>query len=352
MIQSILKRDGRVALYEKSKISSAILRAMEAAQDGDVTAAEEVANGVQAALEEQCGGNPPQIEEIQDSVERALMRSGHKEAAKRYILYRADRTRIREANTSLMKTIDEITTADARKSNMKRDNANIDGNTAMGSMLQIGTAGAKAYNAAYLLTPAQAKAHRDGDIHIHDFDFYALTTTCCQIDLLRLFRGGFSTGHGYLREPQSIGSYAALAAIAIQSNQNDQHGGQSVPNFDYAMAQGVRKTFAKAYAAKLREALEDVLDTEEESALADTAVTAGEKETGDIPRMKIHADEFDAAAAKTIAATGRMNADSAARLVRRSRTRAIKATPGPVPRRRFPPSIMERIPRPRVVWRC
>lgn len=326
MIQSILKRDGRVALYEKSKISSAILRAMEAAQDGDVAAAEEVANGVQAALEEQCGGNPPQIEEIQDSVERALMRSGHKEAAKRYILYRADRTRIREANTSLMKTIDEITTADARKSNMKRDNANIDGNTAMGSMLQIGTAGAKAYNAAYLLTPAQAKAHRDGDIHIHDFDFYALTTTCCQIDLLRLFRGGFSTGHGYLREPQSIGSYAALTAIAIQSNQNDQHGGQSVPNFDYAMAQGVRKTFAKAYAAKLREALEDVLDTEEESALADTAVTAGEKETGDIPRMKIHADEFDAAAAKTIAATGRMNADSAARLVRRSRTRAVKAT--------------------------
>ena len=129
----------------------------------------------------------------------------------------------------------------------------IDGNTAMGSMLQIGTAGAKAYNEAYLLTPAQAKAYREGDIHIHDFDFYSLTTTCTQIDIVNLFDGGFSTGHGFLREPQSIQSYAALAAIAIQSNQNDQHGGQSIPNFDYGMALGVKKTFKKAYTNKLME---------------------------------------------------------------------------------------------------
>ena len=138
-----------------------------------------------------------------------------------------------------MKAIDEITNVDARLSDMKRDNANIDGNTAMGSMLQIGTTGAKAYNELYLLTEEQREAHHNGDIHIHDFDFYALTTTCTQIDLLRLFKDGFSTGHGFLREPQSIASYAALAAIAIQSNQNDQHGGQGVPNFDYAMAEGV-----------------------------------------------------------------------------------------------------------------
>lgn len=325
MIRSIIKRDGRVVLYDESKIAAAVLRAMEAAHDGDAAAAAKTANAVQAALEKKCGEEPPQIEQIQDAVEQALMRSGHKEAAKQYILYRADRTRIREANTSLMKTIDEITTVDARKSNMKRDNANIDGNTAMGSMLQIGTAGAKAYNAAYLLTPEQAKAHRSGDIHIHDFDFYALTTTCCQIDLIRLFRGGFSTGHGYLREPQGIASYAALAAIAIQSNQNDQHGGQSVPNFDYAMAQGVRKTFAKDYAAKLKDALEDILDTDDESALTQTAVDAGVKETGEEPRMEIHAADFDAAAAKVIAASGRMDAAEAAHLVQRSRVRATRA---------------------------
>jgi anaerobic ribonucleoside-triphosphate reductase len=325
MIRSIIKRDGRVVLYDESKIAAAVLRAMEAARDGDAAAAAKTANAVQAALEKKCGEEPPQIEEIQDAVEQALMRSGHKEAAKQYILYRADRTRIREANTSLMKTIDEITTVDARKSNMKRDNANIDGNTAMGSMLQIGTAGAKAYNAAYLLTPEQARAHRSGDIHIHDFDFYALTTTCCQIDLIRLFRGGFSTGHGYLREPQGIASYAALAAIAIQSNQNDQHGGQSVPNFDYAMARGVRKTFAKDYAAKLKDALEDILDTDDESALTQAAVDAGTKETGEEPRMEIHAEDFDAAAARVIAATGRMDAAEAAHLVGRSRARATRA---------------------------
>src|SRR5699024_3387959 len=209
--------------------------------------------------------------------------------------------------TTLMKTIDEITNGDARASDMKRDNANIDGNTAMGSMLQIGTAGAKAYNAAYLLTPAQAKAYTEGDIHIHDFDFYALTTTCCQIDLLKLFHGGFSTGHGYLREPQGIASYAALAAIAIQSNQNDQHGGQSVPNFDYSMAEGIGKTLRKQYRAKLREALEDLLDTDDETALVQAAIEAGKQATGDSDvRLETHAATFDDAAAKAIAATGRL----------------------------------------------
>ena len=97
----------------------------------------------------------------------------------------------------------------------------------------------------YVLNPRHAQAHRDGDIHIHDLDFYTLTTTCCQIDLLELFSGGFSTGHGVLREPNDIYSYSALACIAIQANQNDQHGGQSVVNFDYGMAPGVKKTYFK-----------------------------------------------------------------------------------------------------------
>ena len=303
MIKSIMKRDGRVVLYDESKIASAILKALEAAREGDASVAAQVANSVEARLEDLCSDGTPQIEQIQDTVEQELMRAGCEEAAKQYILYRAERTRIREAKTSLMKSIDEITNVDARLSDMKRDNANIDGNTAMGSMLQIGTAGAKAYNAAYLLTPAQAKAYTEGDIHIHDFDFYALTTTCCQIDLLKLFHGGFSTGHGYLREPQGIASYAALAAIAIQSNQNDQHGGQSVPNFDYSMAEGIGKTFRKQYRAKLREALEDLLDTDDETALVQAAIEAGKQATGDSDvRLETHAATFDDAAAKAIAA--------------------------------------------------
>ena len=239
MIQSIIKRDGRVVLYDQNKIASAILKALEASGEGNAADAARVANDVQRELESRFATDSPNIEAIQDAVERQLMNHGFNSAAKAYILYRANRTRAREAGTSLMKTIDEITNIDARISDMKRDNANIDGNTAMGSMLQIGAAGAKAYNEMYLLRPEHAKAYREGDIHIHDFDFYSLTTTCCQIDVLKLFHGGFSTGHGYLREPNSIQSYAALAAIAIQSNQNDQHGGQSVPNFDYSMAPGV-----------------------------------------------------------------------------------------------------------------
>ncbi len=261
MIHSITKRDGRVVLYDQNKIASAILRALEATREGDISDAVRVANDVQLDLENQFAANAaPSIECVQDAVERQLMNHGFNATAKAYILYRANRTRAREANTSLIRTIEEITHTDARKSDMKRDNANIDGNTAMGSMLQIGSAGAKAYNEMYLLRPEHAKAYREGDIHIHDFDFYSLTTTCCQIDITKLFKDGFSTGHGYLREPNSIQSYAALAAIAIQSNQNDQHGGQSIPNFDYGMAEGVAKTYRKAYIRKLAEVLEDALD--------------------------------------------------------------------------------------------
>ena len=256
MIKSIIKRDGRVVLYDEGKIASAILKAMEAAQEGDASQAAAVANAVEAALEERCGAQPPQIEQIQDEVESQLMQMGFDNAAKKYILYRASRTRVREMNTRLMKVFDELTHADATASDMKRSNANIDGDTPMGTMLQYGSEAAKDYYDKYLLTPEQSRAHREGWIHIHDFDFYALTTTCCQIDLLKLFKGGFSTGHGFLREPNDIQSYSALACIAIQSNQNDQHGGQSIVNFDYGLAPGVAKTYKKQSAVNIFKSLE------------------------------------------------------------------------------------------------
>lgn len=138
---------------------------------------------------------------------------------------------------------DSITVLQAKDSDLKRDNANINGDSPMGAMLQYGANAAKEYNLDYLINPNIARLHREGFIHIHDLDFYAWTTTCTQIELRKLFKGGFDTGHGHLREPKSIGSYAALAAIAIQSNQNDQHGGQSIVDFDYAMADGVKLTF-------------------------------------------------------------------------------------------------------------
>ena len=286
MIQSIIKRDGRVVLYDQNKIAAAILKALEVSGDGNAADAVRVANDVQRELEGLFAVESPNIEVIQDAVERQLMNHGFNAAAKAYILYRANRTRAREAATSLMKTIDEITNIDARVSDMKRDNANIDGNTAMGSMLQIGAAGAKAYNEMYLLRPEHAKAYREGDIHIHDFDFYSLTTTCCQIDILKLFHGGFSTGHGYLREPNSIQSYAALAAIAIQSNQNDQHGGQSIPNFDYGMAEGVAKTYRKAFTRRLKDAVEDYLDLGDETETIATIIAGAESTTGETAKLE------------------------------------------------------------------
>ncbi len=263
VVRTITKRDGRVVLYDESKIANAILKALAATGEDDAAAAARIANEVGEALAEKHANESYRIEDIQDEAEKALMRCGYEDAAKKYILYRARRTNVREANTSLMKACDEIINADARNSNLKRDNANVDGNTAMGSMLQIGSAASKAYNGSYLLTDGQYALHQDGWIHIHDFEFYSLTTTCCQIDVDKLFSGGFSTGHGFLREPTDIQSYAALACIAIQSNQNDQHGGQSIPNFDYALAKGVAKTYRRLFIENLTKSLTLLVPTRE-----------------------------------------------------------------------------------------
>ena len=325
MIQSIIKRDGRVVLYDQNKIAAAILKALEASHEGNAADAARVANDVQRDLEGRFQSEAPNIESVQDAVERQLMNHGFNAAAKAYILYRANRTRAREANTVLMKTIDEITNIDARISDMKRDNANIDGNTAMGSMLQIGSAGAKAYNEMYLLRPEHGKAYREGDIHIHDFDFYSLTTTCCQIDVLKLFHGGFSTGHGYLREPQSIQSYAALAAIAIQSNQNDQHGGQSIPNFDYAMAEGIAKTYRKAFGRRLVDTVEDHLDLTEEKENVAAVIAAAEAATGETAKLE-SPPAFVDAVARELCARYAIDDALAHRLIERAAKRAFHKT--------------------------
>ncbi|MDR2156173.1 MAG: anaerobic ribonucleoside triphosphate reductase [Clostridiales Family XIII bacterium] len=255
MFDTITKRDGRCVPYDISKIGGAIAKAMAAGGHNNAEESVRLAEAVEARLIGQYGDASPDVETIQDVVEAVLMEKGYPLVAKRYILYRANRSRARERNTRLMRVLDELTFTDAAGSNMKRDNANIDGDTAMGIMLKYGSESAKDYYEKYILTPQQSSAHESGDIHIHDFDFYTLTTTCCQIDINKLFTDGFSTGHGHLREPNSIHSYAALACIAIQSNQNDQHGGQSIPNFDYGLAPGVKKTFKKLYASNFRKAL-------------------------------------------------------------------------------------------------
>lgn len=280
MIQQIVKRDGRMAPFEIDKITNAIFGAAQASGGQDHDMAQELAEQVEKTLEETAGTETPTVEQVQDTVEKVLIESGHARTAKKYILYRNERTRVREMNTRLMKVYEDLTFKSSLENDVKRENANIDGDTAMGTMLKYGSEGAKQFYEMFILDPAHAKAHREGDIHIHDLDFLTLTTTCCQIDLLKLFRDGFSTGHGFLREPNDIRSYSALACIAIQSNQNDQHGGQSVPNFDYSMAPGVRKTFRKLFRDNLAKALEVFGEDDNNEVDARALTERVEQETG------------------------------------------------------------------------
>ena len=268
MITKIQKRDGRQVPFNVQKIADAIYKAASAVGGKDFNSALALAEEVCRILDEKAtkSGKIPSVEDVQDTVEKVLVENGHAKTAKAFILYRANRTRIREMNTTLMKTYEDLTFKSARDCDIKRENANIDGDTAMGTMLKYGSEGAKQFNEMYVLDPLHSKAHIDGDIHIHDLDFLTLTTTCCQIDIKKLFKNGFSTGHGYLREPNNIASYSALACIAIQSNQNDQHGGQSIPNFDYAMADGVRKSYKQLYMKNIVRAI--MLETSNDNDLA------------------------------------------------------------------------------------
>ncbi len=254
-LTNIVKRDGRTVPFDKQKITDAIIKAFNATyKPGQEEVAGRLADEVCSTLEVE-GLDRPEVEHIQDIVEKVLMDNGYVSTAKAYILYRSERSRVREMNTRLMHTYEEITFADAKDSDVKRENANIDGDTAMGTMLKYGSEGAKQFYNMFVLKPEHARAHTKGDIHIHDLDFYTLTTTCTQIDVVKLFKGGFSTGHGHLREPNDISSYSALCCIAIQSNQNDQHGGQSIVNFDYGMGEGVKKTFKRLYRQNIAKAL-------------------------------------------------------------------------------------------------
>lgn len=268
MVKTVRKRDGREMQYSVEKIASAVQKAMVAAgeyandprlQELSLEAvlmfeARAVAEAVGRRLSH-AGKLSPGIEEVQDAVEAVLTKKGLVQTVRAYIVYRAKRSQVREMDSHLMRTLKDITHSDAEGSDLKRENANIDGDSSMGTMLKYGSESAKHFYMNSMLKPEHGAAHKDGDIHIHDLDFYSLTMTCCQIDIKKLFEGGFGTGHGHLREPKDIRSYAALAAIAVQSNQNDQHGGQSIPNFDYAMADGVRATYAKSFWTNLERAL-------------------------------------------------------------------------------------------------
>ena len=190
--EKIRKRNGNVVPFDRSKIRVAIEKANRTVEDENMTPVtleyltEKVCTCTQLTEQE-----IPTVEEVQDRVEEQLIALGFAKTAKAYILYRAEHAKIRQAESDLMDIYKELTFQDAKDADIKRENANIDADTAMGTMLKYGSEGSKYFTNNYVLPKDIAMAHMNGDIHIHDQDFYMLTETCCQIDLIRLFSGGF-----------------------------------------------------------------------------------------------------------------------------------------------------------------
>lgn len=253
----VRKRSGQRVSYDREKIFNAIAGAnRDASTPADKLSDEDIERVTDSIEREICANEIIGVEAIQDLVEKALMSHGFFDVAKQFIVYRQRHSQRRDAQKKLVETYRDIFFADSVNVDLKRDNANINTDASMGIMLKLGAESSKYFVDNYVLPEEFAAADKENWIHIHDKDFSLITFNCCQIDLLKLFHGGFSTGHGFLREPNSIRSYASLACIAIQSNQNDMFGGQSINAFDYAMAEGVRKSFKRAIRDEIKRACE------------------------------------------------------------------------------------------------
>ena len=253
---TVIKRNGKKVDFDGAKIALAIKKGFDhvTVTNGDDEEKKYTEKDIQIVYKEVISRmehdfkdqEKIKIEQIQDLIEEALKKKGYDDVYEHFSEYRERRNQSRllfseeKKLHKFLKTIEGLGLKSANEDNNKRENANVDGDTAMGTMLQYGSTVSKEFAKSYLMKPRFSEAHDSGAIHIHDMDFLPMgTTTCMQIELDRLFKNGFSTGHGHLREPQDIISYSALAAIAVQSNQNDQHGGQSIPAFDFYLAPGV-----------------------------------------------------------------------------------------------------------------
>ena len=261
----VIKRNGKKVPFDETKIALAIKKGFDSVsidngeddklRKYDSKDIQKVYQAVLKRIEKEAKNTDKfQIEQIQDFIEDELSSKGYEDVYKSFSEYRERRAQSRQSffddkkTHKFLKSLENLGLKSANEEDAKRENANIDGNSPMGTMLQYGSTVSREFAKAYLMKPEYAKMHDEGEIHIHDMDFLAMgTTTCCQIDLSRLFKNGFDTGHGYVRPPQDISTYSSLAAIVIQANQNDQHGGQAIPALDYYLAPGVLKTFKKQF---------------------------------------------------------------------------------------------------------
>ena len=262
----VVKRSGQRVSFDDAKVALAIKKGFDSVYD---EYDEKIVNKVKEKVldyitKEYKDRKTIGVEDVSDAIELLLQKMKYNDVYESFKSYRERRAASRDAfvvkqQHKFVKSIESLGLKTSSEENAKRENANVDGDGPMGTMLHFGSTVSREFAKAYLMDAKYARAHDEGYIHIHDLDFWAMgTTTCTQIDLNKLFKNGFSTGHGYLRTPNSILSYTALAAIAIQANQNEQHGGQSIPAFDYYMAPGVLKTFKKEF----KQTLYDLLDFE------------------------------------------------------------------------------------------
>ena len=260
----VVKRSGQRVNFNPTKVAIAVKKGFDSVyEEYDEKEVNKVKEKVLDYIEKNYKDRKTiGVEDIQDIIEEVLKKLKFDEVYESFKGYRERRAASRDAfvvkqQHKFVKAIESLGLKSAAEADAKRENANVDGDGPMGTMLHFGSTVSKEFAKAYLMDSKFARAHDEGVIHIHDLDFWAMgTTTCTQIDLNKLFKNGFSTGHGFLRTPNSIQSYTALAAIAIQANQNEQHGGQSIPAFDYYMAPGVLKTFKKEFKQELNNLLD------------------------------------------------------------------------------------------------
>ena len=240
MIQTVVKRDGRIVGFNEEKIVTAIRKAMLHTDKGeDMQLIRQITDHISFKGEPQMT-----VEAIQDAVELELMASSRKDVAQKYIAYRNQRSVARKAKTRDM----FLEIINIKSNDITRENANMNADTPAGMMMKFSSETTKPFVDDYLLSEEVKEAVSNNYLHIHDKDYYPTKSlTCVQHPLDRILKYGFSAGHGESRPAKRVETASILGCISLETAQNEMHGGQSIPNFDYAMADGVKKTYAKEY---------------------------------------------------------------------------------------------------------
>ena len=216
---TVIKRDGEKVDFDISKIANAIFKAAASIGGADKSIAGKLAIDVCDTLKDR---DTVTVEEIQDTVEKILIANNYDRTAKAYILYRDQRTKVREGKSHVTKMMEDLTYSSSSDMEIKRENGNINADTSAGMMYKYGSEISKWYSLEHLIRPEIAKLHKEHTIHIHDLDYFSASScNCAQIPVGSLLKTGFHTGHGFIRPPKSITTAATQTAIIIQSNQNE-----------------------------------------------------------------------------------------------------------------------------------